>query len=1028
MTVSVFDDGISIPGNGGLYLTSANTVDGPLRGSSSGAEGGHGHINASIIAGSTPFGILDPTGHNYGLGIAPRANILNIPALKAAYIGSEADVYNDTVSTPGPNGVNGSISNNSWGNGTNNNVYDSYTAQFDGFVRDASAAGTIDPISLIFSAGNSGPGASSLTRPKAAKNLIATGNSENYRPELSSTANNIEDLALSSSQGPTADGRVKPDIVAPGTVITGSRAGNCSSVSSCFETNHAFSSGTSHAAPQIAGAAALFTQFWKNGNGGVNPSPALIKAAILNTAQEMNGVNTTGVIPNGNEGWGRINMKFMLNTGVATKYVDQVRPLSNVGESLMIAGTVADSSKPIRVTLVWSDPPGSADPALVNNLDLRVTVGGVTYLGNVFANGVSTTGGISDVRNNVENVWLPAGIIPAGSGFSVQVSATTLNGDGVLGNGDATDQHFALVAYNLTETPTAVLNLAALNIVSENGAPSNGAPDPGETLSVRVVLQNIGSAGAGSVTATLLATGGVTNPGPPQNYGTLLTDGGPVSRFFTFTVSPNVVCGHDITLTFALMDGATNVGTVTRTFRTGTVSGGGTLAAAYLGPAVAVPDNNPAGVNLTLPISGVTGNITDLDFRFASIDPCTASLGNANAAMDHTFLGDLVFKLTSPAGTTVTIMNQRGGTRENICSTLLDDDGGFPSLSTVSNTSGQFLSGNFAPDSALSAFDGQNANGTWILNVSDIADIDVGSMRRFSLIFSFEGPSVCSTIPTATTTRPPADFDGDGKSDLSVFRPGDGNWYRQASQTGAFWGTGWGNGGDKLVPGDYDGDGRADLAVFRPSDGNWYLNRSTMGITQANFGVGSDLPVQGDYDADGRTDLAVFRPAEGIWYISQSTAGFTGLQFGANGDKPVPGDYDGDGKTDIAVYRPSNGVWYLMRSTAGFTSAAYGIATDLVVPGDYDGDGKTDIAVYRPSNGTWFMLRSQLGDGAVQFGSSTDIPTPGDYDGDGKFDVSIFRPSDGIWYRTNSANSSFFGAQFGTSGDRPIPAAYLPGQ
>ncbi|HVF47464.1 MAG TPA: FG-GAP-like repeat-containing protein, partial [Pyrinomonadaceae bacterium] len=280
----------------------------------------------------------------------------------------------------------------------------------------------------------------------------------------------------------------------------------------------------------------------------------------------------------------------------------------------------------------------------------------------------------------------------------------------------------------------------------------------------------------------------------------------------------------------------------------------------------------------------------------------------------------------------------------------------------------------------------------------------------------------------APTARPPADFDGDGKSDLSVFRPGDGNWFRRSSQTGADVGTPWGIPGDKLVPGDYDGDGKADLAVYRAATGNWHLNRSRDGITQANFGLPTDLPAQGDYDGDGKTDLAVFRPADGIWFISQSRDGFTVQQFGANGDKPVAGDYDGDGKTDIAVYRPSLGTWFIQRSRDGFTSAAYGVATDKVVPGDYDGDGKTDIALFRESNATWYYLRSRDGDGAIQWGSPGDIPTPGDFDGDGKFDVSVFRPSDGIWYRLNSANSQFFGAQFGATGDLTIPAAYLPVQ
>jgi len=452
VTVSVYDDGISIPGNGGFYVTSTNTVHGPLRGSTAGASGGHGHINASIISGNTPFGILDPTGHNYGVGVAPRSHIINIPGLKAGYSGVEADVYSDTVITAGPNGVFGSISNNSWGNGTNSNVYDSYTAQFDGFVRDATAGGGIDPIALVYSAGNSGPGALTLTRPKAAKNVIAVGNSENVRTELSANANNMDDLTSSSSRGPAADGRVKPDIVAPGTVITGSRAGNCGTVSSCFDANHAWSSGTSHAAPQVAGAAALFTQHWKNANGGMNPSPALIKAAIINTAQEMNGVNTTAVSPNGNEGWGRINMKFMLDAATSIRRVNETVPFGAPGASSTMTGTVADASKQIRVALVWTDPPGAANanPALVNNLDLSVTIGANTYRGNVFSGGVSTTGGAADTLNNVEIVRLPSGVA-AGTPFSITVSATAINGDGILGNADATDQHFALVAYNYTE-------------------------------------------------------------------------------------------------------------------------------------------------------------------------------------------------------------------------------------------------------------------------------------------------------------------------------------------------------------------------------------------------------------------------------------------------------------------------------------------------------------------------------------------------------------------------------------------------
>ena len=113
VTVSMVDDGVSIPGTGGFYLTAANTINGPLRSAAAGATGGHGHLNASIIAGDAPFSALDPTNYNYGLGVAPKSNIINIPLLVAGYTGSEADSYNDTVITVGPNGVFGSISNNS---------------------------------------------------------------------------------------------------------------------------------------------------------------------------------------------------------------------------------------------------------------------------------------------------------------------------------------------------------------------------------------------------------------------------------------------------------------------------------------------------------------------------------------------------------------------------------------------------------------------------------------------------------------------------------------------------------------------------------------------------------------------------------------------------------------------------------------------------------------------------------------------------------------------------------------------------
>ena len=262
-----------------------------------------------------------------------------------------------------------------------------------------------------------------------------------------------------------------------------------------------------------------------------------------------------------------------------------------------------------------------------------------------------------------------------------------------------------------------------------------------------------------------------------------------------------------------------------------------------------------------------------------------------------------------------------------------------------------------------------------------------------------------------------ADFDGDGKSDVSVFRPSNGAWYLQQSSAG-FTGLAFGFGTDKLVPADYDGDGKTDVAVYR--GGTWYLQRSTAGFTGVTFGDANDIPVPADYDGDGKADIAVFRPSNGTWYLLQSSAGFTGVAFGQNGDKPVAGDYDGDGKADIAVNRA--GTWYIQRSQLGFYGVQFGDGNDKLVPADYDGDGKTDVAVFRPSNGTWYLQQSTNGFAGIAFGLGTDIPVPADYDGDGKADVGVFR--NGTWY-LNRSSQGFFGVAFGASTDQPLPNVFV---
>lgn len=276
---------------------------------------------------------------------------------------------------------------------------------------------------------------------------------------------------------------------------------------------------------------------------------------------------------------------------------------------------------------------------------------------------------------------------------------------------------------------------------------------------------------------------------------------------------------------------------------------------------------------------------------------------------------------------------------------------------------------------------------------------------------------------------PPAqfDFDGDGRSDVSVFRPSDGGWHLLRSQAG-YSSQQWGVSTDVLTPADYDGDLKTDVAVWRPSEGNFYILNSFDGTVRIeNFGLSGDVPTGGDWDGDGKADPAVYRAgAQGTFYYRGSMGNpqvnISNIPWGIPGDKPVASDYDGDGLTDAAIFRPSNGTWYIRQSSNGQLSAAnFGLAGDALVPADYDADGKTDLAVYR--GGTWYVLRSTHGFTAFQFGVSTDIPSPADYDGDGRADAAIFR--NGVWWVMNSQSGTVDAIAFGVGSDTPVPSAFV---
>ncbi|MEE2812518.1 MAG: S8 family serine peptidase [Candidatus Thermoplasmatota archaeon] len=364
---------------------------------------GHGtHVAATMVG--------DGSGDSSSTGVAPAATfhfyqLEHDQSGTLARWGSLYDMFRDSWQK------NARVQSNSWGAQTSFGQYTSDSRSADSFLHD------YDDFLVLFASGNEGSqGSSSVAPPATAKNVLTVGASTTGRPGTSAAGQ----VASFSSIGPTSDGRIKPDLIAPGVQICSARAYEAQNPAgwSCSSARHSGTStplymsadGTSTAAPVVGGAALLARQFLRQELNMNSPDSALIKAILINGAKDLGTAN----IPNMDEGWGQLDLEESLypQEGIIAKSIfhDTSQTLSP-GHSYSYTYAL-DGSYGLDVTLVWNDLEGSSSASqssarLVNDLDLTVTApDGTVYKGNDFANGFSTTGGSRDSLNNVERVRL----------------------------------------------------------------------------------------------------------------------------------------------------------------------------------------------------------------------------------------------------------------------------------------------------------------------------------------------------------------------------------------------------------------------------------------------------------------------------------------------------------------------------------------------------------------------------------------------------------------------------------------------
>jgi hypothetical protein len=553
VVVSVADSGLDSGDRTDLHPDVAGRVDaliayGGLPDASD--EHSHGTHVAGIVAGNGATGEIDDSGYLWGLGVAPGANLViqRIFDGTGEYFApsSNAKLTQDAVR----NGAY--IGSNSWGDDTAGQ-YNLDAAEFDALVRDADPdLPGEQPYVLEFSAGNAGPAPQSMDSPGVAKNVIATGAAENNRYEFGIYSSGQEVMADFSSRGPAEDGRIKPDITAPGTWIASMRSifANDNNAWGPISDYYMYQGGTSQSGPHASGAAAIVVQWYRQTHAGSTPSPALVKAILINSAEDMGTavipdtgdlfgdgsdtdsggivVGDTAPVPNFDEGWGRIDLVNLIASDRRFQFVEQGTGLAT-GQSFEKRVVIGPGAQ-LKVTLVYTDVPGlpAAIPALVNDLDIEVVApNGALYRGNAFVDGESVAGTPEGDRiNNVEGVHIGA---PQAGEWIVRVRGDNVVQDVHKRNLPAPEQDFVLVISGQLPAPgegvvswdreayaapaTAGIQLVDSQLAGQSSVTVT-VSGSSQTNGMAVKLSAVGANGSFFGTVSLVS--GTEAPGPGQ--------------------------------------------------------------------------------------------------------------------------------------------------------------------------------------------------------------------------------------------------------------------------------------------------------------------------------------------------------------------------------------------------------------------------------------------------------------------------------------------------------------------------------